>query len=88
MIINNIHCEEPNAQNAWSGGRTIVIELTYGRSISLPADRFKILAKATNEQLKEVTIRLNGYALRWENLDEGITVKGIFAGNCQLSLQE
>jgi hypothetical protein len=46
------------------------------------------LAKATDEQLKEVTIRLNGYALRWENLDEDITVKGIVAGNFQLPLPE
>ena len=44
--------------------------------------------KATEEQLKKVTIRLNGYALRWENLDEDITVKGIFAGNFQLPLPD
>jgi hypothetical protein len=87
-IINNIYGEEPIAKNAWSTGRTIVIELTDGRSISFPADRFKILAKATDEELKEVTIRLNGYALHWENLDEDITVKGIIAGNFQLPLPE
>jgi hypothetical protein len=33
-----------------------------------------------------VEIRLNGYALRWENIDEDITVKGIIAGNFQLPL--
>jgi hypothetical protein len=76
------------AQNAWSTGRTIVIELTDGRSISFPADRFKILSKATEEQLKEVKVRLNGFALRWENLDEDITVKGIVAGNFELPLPE
>jgi len=32
----------------------------------------------------EVTLRLNGYALRWESLDEDITVPGIVAGNFQL----
>lgn len=79
---------EPIAQNAWSTGRTIVIELTDGRTVSFPADRFKILSKATDEQLKEVKIRLNGYALRWENLDEDITVKGIIVGNFQLPLPE
>jgi hypothetical protein len=79
---------EPIAQNAWSTGRTIVIELTDGRTVSFPADRFKILSKATDEQLKEVKIRLNGYALRWENLDEDITVKGIIAGNFQLPLPD
>lgn len=88
MTIENILIAEPVAQKAWSTGRTIVIELTDGRSVSFPADRFKILSKASDEQLKEVTIRLNGYALRWENLDEDITVKGIIAGNFQLPLPE
>src|ERR1035437_2478481 len=86
MHVENIQIAEPIALNAWSIGRTICIELTDGRNISFPADRFKILAKAKDEELKEVTIRLNGYALRWENLDEDITVKGIIAGNFQLPL--
>jgi len=88
MYVENIQIAEPIAINAWSIGRTIFIELTDGRNISFPADRFEILAKANDEQLKEVTVRLNGYALRWENLDEDITVKGIIAGNFQLPLPE
>lgn len=88
MYADNLIIAEPIAQNVWCTGRTIVVELTDGRSISFPADRFKILAKANDEQLKEVMIRLNGYALRWENLDEDITVKGIIAGNFQLPLPD
>ena len=88
MYADNTVLAEPIAINAWSIGRIIYIELTDGRTISFPADRFKILSKATEEQLKEVEIRLNGFALRWENLDEDITVKGIVAGNFQLPLPE
>lgn len=66
----------------------IFIELTDGRTISFPADRYRILSKASDEELAKVEIRLNGYALRWENLDEDITVKGIMAGNFQLPLAE
>jgi Protein of unknown function (DUF2442) len=36
------------------------------------------------EQLKAVTLRLNGFALRWEELDEDLTVPGVVAGNFQL----
>jgi len=79
---------EPIALNAWSIGRTIYIELTDGRTISSPADRFKILSQALEEELKQVEIRLSGFALRWENLDEDITVKGIVAGNFQLPLSK
>ena len=77
---------EPSAIRAWVEKRTIFIELTDGRIIGFPADRFKILSKASEEQLKEVTLRLNGFALRWESLDEDITVPGIVAGNFQLPL--
>ena len=80
---------EPAAIKAWADKRTIFVELTDGRVIGFPADRFRILSNATEEQLKEVTIRLDGFALRWENLDEDITVPGIVAGNFQLPyLQE
>ena len=75
---------EPIAIRAWAENRTIYIELTDGRIIGFLADRFKILSKATEKQLKEVSLRLNGFALRWESLDEDITVPGIVAGNFQL----
>jgi len=75
---------EPAAIKAWNKGRTIFVELTDGRIIGFPADRFKILKEATDKQLQKVKIRLNGYALRWEELDEDITVPGIVAGNFQL----
>ncbi len=75
---------EPTATRVWVDGRIIFIELTDGRIIGFPADRFRILKNATDEQLKEVKLRLNGYALRWESLDEDITVSGIVAGRFQL----
>jgi len=75
---------EPAALRAWAEGRTIYVELSDGRIVGFPADRFKLLKSADDEQLKEVTVRLNGYALRWESLDEDITVPGILQGNFQL----
>ncbi|HUV50788.1 MAG TPA: DUF2442 domain-containing protein [Anaerolineae bacterium] len=85
--INKMEIVEPTAIKAWKEGRTIYIELTDSRIIGFPADRFKLLSKATDGQLKEVKIRLNGFASRWESLDEDITVPGIIAGNFQLPLQ-
>ena len=79
---------EPVAIRAWTEGRTVMLELTDGRILGFPADRFKLLRDATDEQLREVRIRLNGFALRWENLDEDITVPGVVAGNFQLPLAE
>lgn len=84
IVIEKEVSIEPTAIRAWAEGRTIYIELTDGRIIGFPANRFKILKNATDEQLKEVALRLDGYALRWESLDEDITVHGIIAGNFQL----
>ncbi len=74
------------ALRVWLDQRTVFLELTDGRIIGFPADRFKILQKATNEQLQKVTLELDGFALRWEELDEDITVPGIVAGRFQLPL--
>ena len=78
---------EPTAIRSWAEGRTIYIELTDGRIVGFPADRFRILKEASEEELKEVSLRLNGFALRWENSDEDITVPGVVAGNFQLPLE-
>lgn len=75
---------EPAAIRAWAEHRTVYVKLTDGRIIGFPANRFTLLARATDEELKEVSIRLHGFALRWESLDEDITVPGIVAGNFQL----
>jgi hypothetical protein len=75
---------EPAALRAWAEGRTIYVELHDGRIVGFPADRFPILAVATEEQLARVQVEVNGYALRWEELDEDITVPGIVAGHFQL----
>ena len=74
---------ESAAIKVWVEKRTIFLELTDGRIVGFPADRFRILKNATDEQLKDVTLRLDGYALRWESLDEDITVPGVVAGNFQ-----
>lgn len=84
IIIEKENLVEPAAMSAWAEGRRIFVELTDGRIISFPAERFKILKSATDEQLKHVELRLNGYALRWEEIDEDITVPGIVAGNFEL----
>ena len=35
--------------------------------------------------LRKVKVELEGYALRWEELDENITVPGVVAGHFQLA---
>jgi hypothetical protein len=75
---------EPIAVRVWVEKRIVYLELVDGRIFGFPADRFRILSKASDEELQEVRLELNGYALRWEKLDEDITVPGVVAGHFQL----
>ncbi|MDS4022887.1 MAG: DUF2442 domain-containing protein [Candidatus Competibacter sp.] len=77
---------EPIAIRAWAEKRMIFLELTDGRIVGFPADRFQILSQASENQLKEVQVELSGSALRWEELDEDLTVAGVVAGRFQLPL--
>ena len=82
-MIFNLSELEFVATRVWVENRTIFIELTDGRQIGFPAARFHRLASATDEQLAEVILRMNGSALRWESLDEDITVTGAALGRFQ-----
>ncbi|MDP3876240.1 MAG: DUF2442 domain-containing protein [Methylobacter sp.] len=77
---------EAIAIKAWAEKRIIYLELTDGRIVGFPADRFRILSQASEHQLKAVHIEVGGHALRWEALDEDLTVSGIVAGQFQLPL--
>ena len=86
IVVESVRVPEPAALRVWVEGRTVWLELTDGRVISFPASRFMRLKDATDEQLQAVTLEVEGYALRWEELDEDITVPGVVAGRFQLPL--
>ena len=58
------------AVRAWAAGRMVFVELTDGRQIGFPADRFRRLHDASDEQLAAVTLRVSGAALRWQEIEE------------------
>jgi hypothetical protein len=70
----------------WVDGRTVFLELHDGRIFGFPAARFRRLRDASDEDLKKVSVELSGAALRWEDLDEDLTVRGVVAGHFQLPL--
>ncbi len=74
----------PAVLRAWAVERTVYIELYDGRIIGFPADRYRILSQASNEQLAQVQIERDGHALRWEEVDEELMVPGIVANSFEL----
>ncbi len=81
---NQTATDDVVAKRVWVEKRTVFLELNDGRTVSFPADRFKILAAASDAELQEVQLEVNGFALRWEKLDEDLTVPGVVAGRFQL----
>jgi len=71
---------ETAATRCWIEGRRVCLELADGRLVSFPADKYPLLAKASQNLLQKVGLRLNGLALRWEELDEDIWVDDAVCG--------
>lgn len=75
---------EPLATKAWVENRIVYLKLFDGRIFGFPANRFRRLKGASDELLKKVEVEVNGFALRWDELDEDITVPGVIAGRFEL----
>ncbi len=78
---------EALALRAWVDGRSVFVELHDGRIFGFPAARFRRLRDASDEDLKKVRVEVGGAALRWEEIDEDITVRGVVAGRFELPLK-
>ena len=80
LATAELETEAPQAVRCWIEGTRICVELTDERTISFPAAKFPRLAKATPEMLKQVALRIQGRALRWEMLDEDVWVGDVVTG--------
>ncbi len=81
-ISGSVPTAAPRARaiRAWIRERKVWIELDDGREVGFPADKFPRLARADAESLAKVEIQARGTALRWEELDEDLSIDGILAG--------
>jgi len=61
-------------------GRTIQLALRDGRALAFSAEHYPRLRVATPQQLRAVTLEVDGEALRWEELDEDILVQDVVEG--------
>jgi Protein of unknown function (DUF2442) len=59
----------------------VLFELGDGRVFGFPAGSFERLAKASDADLATVEVQADGYGLRWEPVDEDISVPGIVAAS-------
>jgi hypothetical protein len=62
---------------------TMHVQLTDGRTVSVPLLWFPRLLAARPEQRQQVEIGGGGRGLHWDELDEDLSVAGLLAGGDQ-----
>ncbi len=78
----DLRWSEPRARSAEyerSSGR-VRVELVNGCTFWFPTSLVQGLENATPDQLADITLFGEGYALHWEQIDEGIPVPALMAG--------
>ena len=75
-----IEIEVPEAQFVTVTDDTLSVELSDGRTISVPILWYPRLAHATPAERNNWSLIGRGIGIHWEDIDEDISVEGMLAG--------
>lgn len=75
-----IELEIPDAVDVEVSEDTLSVELSDGRTISVPVDWYPRLIHATVEERANWRIIGRGHGIHWGDIDEDISVEGLLAG--------
>jgi hypothetical protein len=75
-----VEMEVPNAEGVTVAEDTLSVDLSDGRTISVPLAWFPRLVHATPEERNHWRLIGKGGGIHWEDLDEDISVEGLLAG--------
>jgi len=80
MTISAVEIEIPLARSVTVTGDTLRVDLSDGRSISVPLAWYPRLVHARNEERQNWRLIAQGRGIHWESIDEDISVEGLLAG--------
>jgi hypothetical protein len=80
MNISANDIEVPNAENIRISKDTLSVDLSDGRTISVPLAWFPRLLQSTPEERNHWRLIGSGHGIHWEDIDEDISVEGLLAG--------
>ncbi len=80
MRSSPIEIEIPEAQIVTVTDDTLAVELSDGRTISVPILWYPRLAHATPAERDNWRLIGRGIGIHWEDIDEDISVEGMLAG--------
>lgn len=80
MNISAIEVVVPDVETVTVTEDTLSVNLSDGRSIAVPLAWFPRLVHATQKERNSYRLIGRGQGIRWEDIDEDISVKGLLAG--------
>ncbi|MBA3891119.1 MAG: DUF2442 domain-containing protein [Gemmatimonadaceae bacterium] len=80
MTSSAIKTEIPNAESVTVTTDTLRIDLSDGRTISVPLAWFPRHVHATPEERNDWRLIGTGQGVHWEAIDEDVSVSGLLAG--------
>ena len=92
MNTLTIKMEIPNAEDVNITSDELSVDLSDGRSISIPLAWYPRLLHATDEERKHWRLIGKGKGIHWDDINEDISIEGLLAGRAsnesQSSLQK
>ena len=88
MNILAVEIEIPYAVDVHATEDTLTVDLSDGRTISVPLGWYPRLEHATSEERANWRLIGKGQGIHWEGIDEDISVEGLLAGKPSGESQE
>jgi len=80
MTISEVELLVPDAERVNVTKDTLTVDLSDGRTISVPLAWFPRLQHATTQERKHWRLIGKGQGIHWEDIDEDISVEGLLSG--------
>lgn len=80
MTTLAVQIDAPTANNVSVSEDTLSLDLSDGRTISVPIEWFPRLVHASPEERTRWRFIGSGQGIHWEDIDEDISVAGLLAG--------
>jgi hypothetical protein len=80
MTISVVEIEVPNAVGVTVSEEILSVDLSGGRTVSVPLVWFPRLIHAAPEERNNWRLIGKGQGIHWEDIDEDISVEGLLAG--------
>ena len=81
MNISKVDLNIPNAQKVKISDNALTVDLSDGRTISVPLAWFPRLLYGSDAERRNWRLIGKGQGIHWEQLDEDISIEGLLAGN-------